>query len=116
MTLNAHLKIYPSYRFLAVVSLIYLALAGCTSIRPNQAIVNDYQGNVLSLSSIFDWYEDDFIAWQKKHSPEQEANPVNFVIGYLPQETAQSIREGFDDITIIFMPYDWGLNDQDRKQ
>jgi hypothetical protein len=76
----------------------------------------DYQGNVLSLSSIFDWYEDDFIAWLKKHSPEQEANPANFVMGYLPQETAHSIREGFDDITIVFMPYDWGLNDQDRKQ
>jgi len=76
----------------------------------------DSQDNVLSLSSIFDWYEDDFIAWIKKYSPEQEATPVNFVMEYLPKETAQSIREGFDDLTIVFMPYDWGLNDQGRKQ
>jgi hypothetical protein len=76
----------------------------------------DSNGNVLYLSSIFDWYEDDFINWIKGHYPEQKPTLANFVMKYLLPETFQSIGQSAENLKIVFLPYDWGINDQNRKQ
>jgi hypothetical protein len=76
----------------------------------------DSNGNVLYLSSIFDWYEDDFINWIKGHYPEQKPTLANFVMKYLLPETFQSIGQSVENLKIVFLPYDWGINDQNRKQ
>ncbi len=76
----------------------------------------DNNSKVLYLSSIFDWYEDDFIDWIKEHYPEQEPTLATFVMKYLLPETSQLIHQNAGTFKTVFLPYDWGLNDQNRKQ
>ncbi len=57
-------------------------------------------GDTLALSSIFDWFAEDF----EEHSGSVKA----FVKEYLPKDQAGKITENTD---IEYMDYDWSLND-----
>lgn len=69
---------------------------------------------ILYISSIFDWYKKDFINWQKTKHPEKQPTLISYVLPFLRQEQAAKITGG-EAITIEYLPYDWGLNDQNRQ-
>jgi hypothetical protein len=62
----------------------------------------DKENKVLYLSSIFKWYEGDFI--QKGEKLEE------YVARYLNPEDAEFIRN--NTVTIKYLDYNWGLNEQ----
>ncbi|MFQ5723544.1 MAG: DUF547 domain-containing protein [Terriglobia bacterium] len=66
------------------------------------------RGNILFLSKIFDWYEQDFL---KALERDGSKNPTlaDYVARYLPAETAARLRE--ESPRIEFYDYDWALND-----
>jgi len=62
----------------------------------------DKENNILSLSSIFKWYEGDFIKKGEKIA--------EYVARYLSTEDAEFVRN--NEVTIKYLDYDWGLNEQ----
>ncbi|HIF50480.1 MAG TPA: DUF547 domain-containing protein [Thiotrichaceae bacterium] len=72
----------------------------------------DCETETIYMSSIMDWYEDDFIDWYQLHYPEKKATLINFIRLYLSEETASLIEEHASAYKIEFIPYDWNLNDQ----
>jgi hypothetical protein len=65
----------------------------------------------LRLSSIFDWYESDFVDWMKTTRPAEEPSLRGYVLLYLPQHRAEALR-ACTSCRVEFTPYDWGLNDR----
>lgn len=71
----------------------------------------DQLDKTLHLSAIFNWYEKDFLNWQEINSPEQDLTIVDYILGYLQEDTAALIKNDRDSLRIEYLPYDWGLND-----
>jgi hypothetical protein len=69
------------------------------------------RGDVLFLSKIFDWYEEDFVRAVANQTPEKPT-VIDYVLRYLPESVAQRIRE--EKPRIEFYNYDWSLNDAAR--
>ena len=72
----------------------------------------DHDRKTIYLSSILDWYHDDFIAWYSKHYPQQEATLINYIALYLDDEQADFLHHHGSAYSLEFVPYDWALNDQ----
>ena len=72
----------------------------------------DAEQRTLHLSAIFDWYEEDFLNWLEHTSPGKDLTIVDYLLDYLDEETAAQIRKDRDTLTIDYLVYDWGLNDQ----
>lgn len=72
----------------------------------------DHREKVVLLSSIFDWYKEDFLTWYRDRFPGQKTTLVNYVALYLPPEKAQELRGDAGSYQVRFIPYDWRLNDQ----
>ena len=71
----------------------------------------DGDARALYLSSIFSWYEADFIDWYKAQHQTDRATLLDVVRLYASPEMAPALTAASDyDVRII--PYDWGLNDQ----
>jgi hypothetical protein len=66
------------------------------------------RGDVLFLSKIFDWYEDDFEKWLAAHGAEKP-EVVDYVAGYLAPAVAERIQR--ENPRVEFYDYDWTLND-----
>lgn len=66
------------------------------------------RGNVLFLSKIFDWYQEDFLQ-ELKRQGRQKPTLADYLAHYLPAETAARLRE--ESPRIEFYDYDWALND-----
>ena len=69
------------------------------------------RGDVLFLSKIFDWYEEDFVR-AVANQTQQKPTVVDYILRYLPESVAQQIRE--EKPRIEFYNYDWSLNDAAR--
>lgn len=72
-------------------------------------------GSTLRLSSIFDWYGNDFIddyAHLVEGSSERERAILGFVATYGPTEASQLGQSG--NARIRYMRYDWALNDAEE--
>ena len=65
------------------------------------------RGDVLFLSKIFDWYAEDFT--RRGGAADGSATVVDYLLGYLPAETAARIRQ--EKPRVEFYNYDWSLND-----
>jgi len=77
----------------------------------------DKQENVLYLSSIFDWYKEDFpvsVDGKTKFDEykDSEAGIIEFVIGYFPKADQQYIAQ--NQPKIKYLDYDWSLNEQKK--
>src|SRR5210317_1981178 len=85
-----------------------------TDAQPKAADVVRYDKleKTLHLSAIFDWYEEDFLTWLGITSAGQEMTIVDYILPYLKEETAELINNDRDSVQIVYLPYDWGLNDQ----
>ena len=65
----------------------------------------------LHLSSILDWFEGDFTEWVERTHPDRPATLTEYVIANAPPEVATRVA-ACADCEEVFVPYDWGLNDQ----
>ncbi|MBT8354528.1 MAG: DUF547 domain-containing protein [Desulfofustis sp.] len=72
----------------------------------------DAEQKTLYLSAIFSWYEEDFLNWLDLTSPGQDLTIVDYLLGYLDEQTAAYLRKDRDTLKIDYLVYDWGLNDQ----
>ena len=68
----------------------------------------DLKKRRISLSSIFDWYEKDFLI-DSRATP----NPtlLSYIEPLLATEKADALR-ACADCKLVFVPYDWSLNTQ----
>lgn len=66
------------------------------------------RGDVLFLSKIFSWYDDDFEKWLAGQGAEKP-KVVDYVAGYLAPPVAERIRR--ENPRVEFYDYDWTLND-----
>ena len=72
----------------------------------------DHRKKKVFLSSILDWYEDDFLDWYKEQFPNRKATLLSYVLLYLPAEKAEELRKYGASYQVNFIPYDWRLNDK----
>lgn len=72
----------------------------------------DHSEKTIYMSSIFKWYEDDFLNWYQKNYSESKASLVNYIALYLTSDKAAELKEHGDQYALRFLPYDWGLNDK----
>lgn len=72
------------------------------------------EAGVVHLSSIFDWYEEDFVGWMEAQHPTAPATLLGYLALYL-NEDASARLASCTDCRIEFIPYDWTLNDQERQ-
>ena len=71
----------------------------------------DHEQQVIHLSSIFSWYDSDFLDWYGQRYPKPEPALLDYISLYLPSEKAAGLTASASyEIRVI--PYDWGLNDQ----
>ncbi len=76
----------------------------------------DHHEKTIYLSSIFQWYEEDFLSWYHNRFPGHPASLIKYIALYLtPEKTAELNKYG-DDYPVRFVPYDWQLNDQKNHQ
>jgi len=73
--------------------------------------VIDHEGKTVSLSSIFDWYESDFLTWLQRKFPGRKATLLDYVALYVSAEKVEELQRAAS-YDIRFIPYDWRLNDQ----
>lgn len=71
----------------------------------------DSEARVLFLSSIFKWYEDDFVRWLKHNAPGTEHSLRAYLAHQLPAHETEAIHS-CADCRVEFIPYDWSLNDR----
>ena len=70
-----------------------------------------HEEQAIYLSSLFSWYEGDFLDWYKREFPESEPNVLDCVRLYVSESRAEGIAR-VDSYEIRFTPYDWRLNDR----
>ena len=69
----------------------------------------------IRLSSIFNWYEEDFEAEIDTPIDKEHGAVLEYIARYLPPDTASRLREVSAEYTVVFVPYDWSLNDRLRS-
>jgi hypothetical protein len=70
----------------------------------------DEDESIIYLSSIFDWYENDFINWLNKNKNIEEPHLLDYIKLYYDGE----IKEKLYELDIEFIEYNWQLNDIPR--
>jgi hypothetical protein len=71
----------------------------------------DHHQRTISLSSIFDWYESDFLSWLELRFPGRQVTLLDYVALYVSAEKAVELQLAAS-YAIRFVVYDWRLNDQ----
>jgi hypothetical protein len=71
----------------------------------------DHAERAVYLSSILDWYEDDFTDWLAARRPDRPATLLEYAALYAPPERADELARA-RDYEVRFVPYDWTLNDR----
>lgn len=74
----------------------------------------DHEEKTVWLSSIFDWYEGDFLQWYESRFPSKKAKLLDYLALYVSPERAEELKRAAR-YQIRFVPYDWRLNDQRRR-
>ena len=79
---------------------------------PNQFRI-DRPGGSVHISSVFDWFGEDFIPSFAPERPpgklsDKQAAAVAFLAQYLPDEDRRHLKSG--DYTLRYLDWDWGLN------
>ena len=66
----------------------------------------------IRLSSIFNWYEEDFEDEIDSPIATKHGAVLEYVARHLPAAKASQLREASTKYAVVFTPYDWSLNDQ----
>ena len=84
-------------------------------VNDNRNVRYDSRQKKLYLSSIFKWYEKDFINWLNQSTQADSQGIIDYLLPYLDEATARMIALDRNLLTISYLPYDWGLNDANGK-
>ena len=66
----------------------------------------------IYLSTIFKWYENDFLKWFRKRFPERDATVLNYIALFLSREKAAELTQAAGTYQVDYTPYNWRLNDK----
>jgi len=69
--------------------------------------------NTIYLSSIFDWFEDDFTGWVERKHGVDDARITDYLVLYLEPNERLYLEE-HPEIRMEHLKYDWALNDKGR--
>ncbi len=75
----------------------------------------DHETRTIHLSAIFEWYPEDFTQWYQERYPGRRASLLDYIALYLPPARMKALQAVGDRYTISYVPYDWGLNDQNLR-
>lgn len=64
----------------------------------------EFDGNKVKLSSILDWFGEDF--------GDNSSEVLQAITAYLPEEDAAALAEAEGNLKVSYLPYSWKLNDQ----
>lgn len=80
-------------------------------LQQDKGMVLDRDANRLNLSSIFEWYAEDFLLPANKLGDynDDERRIINFVIRYISESDRKYIIDQKPDVR--YLDYDWSLND-----
>ena len=70
----------------------------------------DDENQTIYMSSIFDWYDDDFLTWLQEKKGIKDPDLLDYIEIYLPDGIKQEWRSYDQE----FYDYDWSLNDINR--
>lgn len=71
--------------------------------------------NTLYLSAIFKWYTSDFTNFLKTEHEISNATLLDYIKIYLNQDIQEMIEKNGGKPYIRYLPYNWGLNDQNSS-
>ena len=76
----------------------------------------DHGEKAIFISSIFSWYESDFVDWLRSEHPGEEPSLLAYARRYLAPPKLCDLERA-SDYELRVIPYDWSLNDQkfDRR-
>ncbi len=89
-----------------------LAEATNDFINDPENVALDHDAKVIYLSTIFKWYEKDFVNYVRLHGKLVGNGLIAYVSRYATDELAQELAQA-SDYEIEFRDYDWGLNATD---
>jgi hypothetical protein len=69
----------------------------------------DPERRLVELSSIFRWFDGDFIAWMESSGFEAPRGVLDYVLRYLPAERREAWGDP-DDLRVEWIDYDWSIN------
>lgn len=72
----------------------------------------NHNEKTIYLSSIFNWYEEDFTSWHQEQYPGEESSLLGYIRLYLNLEKQILLDSVARNYVIRFIEYDWGLNMQ----
>lgn len=64
---------------------------------------------VVELSSIFQWFEEDFTSWMKSRGLEARRGVLDYVLRYLPESRRRAWGDPVE-LKIEWIDYDWSIN------
>ena len=73
----------------------------------------NHQDRTVWLSSVFDWYKNDFLVWTQRQLPGRKVTLLDYVALQVEAEKVAELGQAAS-YHIHFIPYDWQLNDQQR--
>lgn len=76
----------------------------------------DHYDKIIYLSEIFDWFEEDFTGWYARKFPGDRSTLLDYIQLYVSKEQAFVLNRVKHAYEVRFVPYDWGLNDQNRVE
>lgn len=89
-----------------------LAQATIGFINDTENVAVDHEKQVIYLSTIFKWYEDDFVNHVRLDGKLTGNGLIAYVSQYASDDLADSLTQA-SDYEVQFREYDWGLNSAD---
>ncbi|MGF1483407.1 MAG: DUF547 domain-containing protein [Opitutales bacterium] len=72
----------------------------------------DHDAQVIRLSSIYGWYDKDYLKWLEEVRGFDDPELLDYVTLYLEEAEAAKLAQVRDTYALEFIDYDWGLNDR----
>jgi hypothetical protein len=91
---------------------LLLAQAAIDFINDPENVAVDHDNKVIHLSTIFKWYEEDFVNHVRLDGELVGNGLIAYVSRYASDELAGSLTQA-SDYKVLFREYDWGLNSTD---
>ncbi len=80
-------------------------------IREARNVRIDRTQSEVTLSKIFEWFEEDFTGWYKRTYQVEDAKLIDYLRMYLPEVEGIYLKQN-RDVQVQHVDYDWTLNDQ----
>lgn len=91
-----------------------LQLAALDFVADERNVHIDHGARRIELSTIFRWFQRDFINDLRRRGVPSGNGPLDYIIDIAPEPLKQSLRDaaGYE---VVYADYDWSLNSQDKS-